>query len=99
MFDIDTLTKEGNVQQYVLFPLWSSGSKDPPNTDDDTEFEVQKPESAVHVSPGGSAKTKKHDDKTNKEAKGKTLEDITYFNDEEDLGAEADFTKLGTTII
>nr|GFC20149.1 ribonuclease H-like domain-containing protein [Tanacetum cinerariifolium] len=70
---------EGNVQQYVFFPLWSSGSKDPQKTDDDTtfevkepEFEVEKPESEVHVSPSSSAKTKKHDDKTNKEAKGKS---------------------------
>nr|GFA09981.1 hypothetical protein [Tanacetum cinerariifolium] len=62
---------EGNVHQYVLFPLWSSGSKDPQNTNDDAtfevkepEFEVEKPESEVHVSPSSSAKTKKHDDKT-----------------------------------
>nr|GFD52075.1 hypothetical protein [Tanacetum cinerariifolium] len=26
------------------------------------------------------------------------LEDITYFNDEEDVGAEADFTNLETNI-
>nr|GEX85010.1 putative ribonuclease H-like domain-containing protein [Tanacetum cinerariifolium] len=63
---------EGNVQQYVLFPLWSSGSKDPHNTDDDTTFEVKKHESEVHVSLSSSAKTKKHDDKTKKEAKGKS---------------------------
>nr|GFD58885.1 hypothetical protein [Tanacetum cinerariifolium] len=68
-FDTDK-AGEGNVQQYVLFPLWSSGSKDPQNTNDDTfkvkepEFEVEKPESKVHVSPSSSAKTKKHDDKT-----------------------------------
>nr|GEX25817.1 hypothetical protein [Tanacetum cinerariifolium] len=71
---------EENVQQYVLFPLWSSGFKDPPNTDSDAtfkvkepEFEVEKPESEVYVSPRSSAKTKKHDDKTNREAKGKSL--------------------------
>nr|GEX17224.1 putative ribonuclease H-like domain-containing protein [Tanacetum cinerariifolium]GEX35940.1 putative ribonuclease H-like domain-containing protein [Tanacetum cinerariifolium] len=154
---------EGNVQQYVLFPLWSSGSKDPQNTnDDDTfevkepEFEVEKPESEVHVSPSSSAKTKKHNDKTKREAKDKslvelstgfrnlceefkdffdncinevnatsthvpavwqistnstntfsaagpsntavTLEDIAYFDNEEDIGAEADFSNLETTI-
>nr|GEY44934.1 ribonuclease H-like domain-containing protein [Tanacetum cinerariifolium] len=62
---------EENVQQYVLFPLWSFGFKDPHNTDDDTifevkepEFEGKKPEYEVHVSPSSSAKTKKHDDKT-----------------------------------
>nr|GEX52454.1 hypothetical protein [Tanacetum cinerariifolium] len=63
---------EGNVQQYVLFPLWSSGSKDPQNTNADTTFEVKESESEVHVSPSSSAKTKKHDDKTNKKAKGKS---------------------------
>nr|GEV34651.1 hypothetical protein [Tanacetum cinerariifolium] len=82
LFDIDTLTKKsrgGNVQQYVLFPLWLSGSKNPQNTDDDAtfevkepEFEVEKLESEVHVSPSSSAKTKKHDDKTKIEAKGKS---------------------------
>nr|GFB02443.1 hypothetical protein [Tanacetum cinerariifolium] len=65
--------------QYVLFPLWSSGSKDPQKTDDDAtfevkkpEFEVEKPESEVYVSPSSSAKTKKHDDKTKRDAKGKS---------------------------
>nr|GEX71792.1 hypothetical protein [Tanacetum cinerariifolium] len=64
--------KQGdNVQQYVLFPVWSSSSKNPQNTDDDVAFEVKepefegkKPESEVHVSPSSSSQTKKHDDKT-----------------------------------
>nr|GEY21015.1 hypothetical protein [Tanacetum cinerariifolium] len=57
--------REDNVQQYVLFFLWSSGSKNPQNTDDDAafggkktefegrkpEFKGRKPESEVHVSP------------------------------------------------
>nr|GEU38051.1 hypothetical protein [Tanacetum cinerariifolium] len=151
-FDADK-EGDGNVQQYVLFPLWSSGSKDPQNTYDDTTFEVKEPESKVHVSPSSSVKTKKHDDKTKREAKGKspvelstrirnlseefedfsdnsinevnaastlvpavgkssyvdpsqypddpnmpTLEDITYSDDEEDVGAEADFSNLQTSI-
>nr|GEX16320.1 copia protein [Tanacetum cinerariifolium] len=121
------------------------------------EFEGDKPESEVHVSPRSSAQTKKHDDKTKREAKGKSpvessigyrnlsvefedfsdnsinevnagdsqvpavgpthgkysyvdtsqylddpnmpeLKDITYSDDEEDVGAEADFTNLETTI-
>nr|GEZ71517.1 hypothetical protein [Tanacetum cinerariifolium] len=68
---------EDNVEQYVLFPVWSSGSKNPQNTDDDAafgskelEFEGRKPESEVYVSPSSSAE-KKHDDKTKREAKGK----------------------------
>nr|GEV30589.1 hypothetical protein [Tanacetum cinerariifolium] len=73
-FDADK-AGEGNVQQYVIFPLWSSSSKDPLNTNDDTTFEVKEPESAVHVSPSSSAKSKKHDDKTKREAKGKSLVD------------------------
>nr|GEX82376.1 ribonuclease H-like domain-containing protein [Tanacetum cinerariifolium] len=144
-FDADKAGEE-NIQQYVLFPLWSSGSKDPQNTDDDVTFEVKEPESKVHVSPSSSAKTKKHDDKTKREAKGKilqflllgkfqltsltftagpynttvsptlrkssyvdpsqypddpdmlALEDITYSNDEEDVGVEADFSNLETNI-
>nr|GFA92755.1 hypothetical protein [Tanacetum cinerariifolium] len=183
-FDTEKVGEE-NVQQYVLFPLWSSGSKDPQNTDDDATFEVNEPEfegkkleSIVHVSPSSSAKTTNHEDKAKKEAKGKSpiklstgfrnlsdefedfsdnsnnevnaasnpvltvrqistniintfsaagpsntvvsqihgkysyvdpsqyhndlnmlaLEDITYSDDEEDVGAEADFTNLETTI-
>nr|GEU36480.1 putative ribonuclease H-like domain-containing protein [Tanacetum cinerariifolium] len=127
------------------------------NTDGDAAFEVKepefegrKPESEVHVSLSSSAQSKKHDDKTKREAKGKSpiesptryrnlsakfedfsdnsinevnaagslvpavgqiftnstntfsaaeLEDITYSDDEEDVGAEADFTNLETTII
>nr|GEY07729.1 hypothetical protein [Tanacetum cinerariifolium] len=109
---------EENVQQYVLFPVWSSGSTNPQNTDGDAAFEVKepefegrKPQSKVHVSPSSSAQTTKHDDKTNREVKGKSpiesstgyrnlkLEDITYSDDEEDVGAKADFTNLETSII
>nr|GEW30707.1 uncharacterized mitochondrial protein AtMg00810-like [Tanacetum cinerariifolium] len=78
-FDADK-AREGKVQQYVLFPLWSFGFKDPQNTDDDATFEVEKPKSEVYVSPSSIAKTKKHDDKTNREAKGKShVEFLTGF--------------------
>nr|GEW22352.1 uncharacterized mitochondrial protein AtMg00810-like [Tanacetum cinerariifolium] len=119
---------EGNVQQYVLFPLWSSGSKDPQNTNDDAtfevkapEFEVEKPESEVHVSPSSSAKTNTNtfsvagpSNTADSPTFGKSsyvdtsqypndlnmpaLEDIAYSNDEEDVGAEADFSNLETNI-
>nr|GEX75749.1 ribonuclease H-like domain-containing protein [Tanacetum cinerariifolium] len=172
--------KAKSVQQYVLLPLWSSSSKDPQNTDVAT-FEVKEPEFAVHISPSSCDKTKKHDEKTKREAKGKSpvelstrvrdlsdefeefsdnstngvnaastpvtavgpnstnstntfsaagpsnnadslnfefsgkssfvdpfqylddldmpaLEDITYSDDEEDVGAEADFSNLETSI-
>nr|GEU49662.1 hypothetical protein [Tanacetum cinerariifolium] len=92
------------------------------------EFDEKKPESEVNVSPSRSTQLKKHDDKTKKEAKGKSpfesfigfrilsaefedfsdnninevnaaeLEDITYSDDEDDVGAEADFNKLETSI-
>nr|GEW35573.1 putative ribonuclease H-like domain-containing protein [Tanacetum cinerariifolium] len=130
------------------------------NTDGDVAFEVKEPEferrkphSEVYVSPISSAQIMKHDDKTKREAKGKspvesstgyknlsaefkdlsnnsinvvnvvdslvpavgqistdstntfsaagpsnTAVNITYSNDEEDVGAEADLTNLETTI-
>nr|GEU64283.1 putative ribonuclease H-like domain-containing protein [Tanacetum cinerariifolium] len=117
------------------------------NTDGDAafdekepEFEGKKPESEVNVSPSSSAQSNKHDDKTKREAKGKSpvesltryrnlsaefedfsdnsinednaadtsqlpddpnmpeLKDITYSDDEDDVGAEADFNNLETSI-
>nr|GEZ00234.1 hypothetical protein [Tanacetum cinerariifolium] len=115
---------EESAQQYVFFPLWSSGSTNPQNTDDDTafggkkhEFEGRKPESEVHISPRS-----KFEDLSNNSINevnaadslvltvgqistnntntfsAAELEDITYSDDEEDVGAEADFTNLETTI-
>nr|GFA89015.1 hypothetical protein [Tanacetum cinerariifolium] len=77
MFDIDTLIKSMNYQP-VTAGNQPNPSADPQNTDDDTTFEVKEPEfeveklaSEVHVSPSRSATTKKHNDKTKREAKGK----------------------------
>nr|GEX16596.1 putative ribonuclease H-like domain-containing protein [Tanacetum cinerariifolium] len=77
-FDAET-AGEQIVQQYVLFPVWSSGSTNPHNTDRDVafdekepEFEGRKPESEVNVSLSSSAQLKKHDNKTKREAKGKS---------------------------
>nr|GEU95043.1 ribonuclease H-like domain-containing protein [Tanacetum cinerariifolium] len=148
---------------HINFKTMNKLVKDTQNTDGDATFEVKEPvfevekfEFEVHVSPSSSAKTKKHDDKTKREAKGKspvefsigfqnlseefedfsdnsinevnaastsvsavgqistnstnpfsaagpsntadTLEDITYSDDEEDVGAKADFTNLEITI-
>nr|GEY88060.1 putative ribonuclease H-like domain-containing protein [Tanacetum cinerariifolium] len=134
-------------QQYVIFPMWSSGSTNPQNNDEDAafdgkehDFDVKKPESEVILSPSSSAQSRKQDDKTKKEAKGKSpvesvtgyidlnaefedcsdnrsnevnadddtqltddpympeLEDITYSDDENVVGAEADFNNLETYI-
>nr|GEX59400.1 putative ribonuclease H-like domain-containing protein [Tanacetum cinerariifolium] len=68
---------KGNVQQYVLLPLWSTGSKDPQNTDADAIFEGKEPESEVHVSSSSSNKKKKHDEKSKGEAKGKSLVELS----------------------
>nr|GFD26118.1 hypothetical protein [Tanacetum cinerariifolium] len=62
-----------------FFPVWSSGSTNPQNTDGDAaidekepEFEGRNPESEVNVSPSSSAQSKNHNDKTKREAKGKS---------------------------
>nr|GEV90916.1 hypothetical protein [Tanacetum cinerariifolium] len=100
LFDIDTLTQSMNYQPVVAGNQPDS-SVDPQNTDADTTFKVKEPESDVHVSPSSSAKTKTHDDKTKRKAKGKNmpaLEDITYSDDEEDVGTEANFYNFETNI-
>nr|GEU60611.1 hypothetical protein [Tanacetum cinerariifolium] len=171
LFDIDTLTKTMNYQPVTADNDDAFRVKEP-------KFEGRKPEFKVYVSISSNAQTKKHDDKTKKEAKGKShielstgyrnfsaefddffdnsinednaadflvpavgqistnstntfsiagpsntavspthvkssyvntsqypddpnmpkLEDITYSDDEEDVGAKADFTNLETTI-
>nr|GEU96887.1 hypothetical protein [Tanacetum cinerariifolium] len=70
LFDIDTLTKSMNYQPVV--------ARNQPNSSVgiqehfDACKEGEEPESEVHASPSSSAKTKKHDDKTKREAKGKS---------------------------
>nr|GEV17038.1 ribonuclease H-like domain-containing protein [Tanacetum cinerariifolium] len=59
------------------------------------DFNAKKPESEVNVSLSSSAQSRKQDDKTKKEAKGKSP-DITYSDDENDVGVEADFYNLET---
>nr|GEW32537.1 reverse transcriptase domain-containing protein [Tanacetum cinerariifolium] len=95
---------EENVQQYVLFLMWPSGFTNPLNTDGDAAFEVKvhefegrKPESEVNVSPSSSEFEDFYDNNIN-EDNAAELEDITYSDDEDDVGAEADFTNLETTI-
>nr|GEW94782.1 hypothetical protein [Tanacetum cinerariifolium] len=67
LFNIDTLTQSMNYQSVV------TGNQPHSSACIQEHFDVVKePESEVHVSPSSSAKTKKHDDKTKKEAKGKS---------------------------
>nr|GEU80445.1 hypothetical protein [Tanacetum cinerariifolium] len=103
-FDVKKAGEEID-QQYVLFSVWSSGSTNPQNNDGDPafdgkehDFDAKKPESEVNVSPSSSAQSRKQDDKTKKKAKGKELKDITYYDDDNDVGAEADFNNLETSI-
>nr|GEW40551.1 hypothetical protein [Tanacetum cinerariifolium] len=142
LFDIDSLTRTMNYQ--------------PVNAGNQTnlvqEHDAKKPESEVIVSPSSSAQSRKQDDKTKKEVKGKSpvesftgykdlsagfqdcsenynnesfkyysspthgkssfkdasqlsddpdmpeLEDITYSDDKNVVGAEADFNNLETSI-
>nr|GEX42736.1 putative ribonuclease H-like domain-containing protein [Tanacetum cinerariifolium] len=80
-------------QQYMLFPVWSFGSINPQNNDGDAafdgkehDFDAKKPESKVSVSPSSSAQSRKQDDKTKKEAKGKSP--VESFTGYRDLSAE-----------
>nr|GFC65285.1 hypothetical protein [Tanacetum cinerariifolium] len=61
--------------------------KDPQNTDVDVTFKFKEPESEVRVSPSSSVKIKKQDDKTKREAKGKSLVELStrFRNLSEDL--------------
>nr|GFC46197.1 putative ribonuclease H-like domain-containing protein [Tanacetum cinerariifolium] len=76
-------------QQYVFFPVWSSGSTNPQNNDGDDAFDgnehdydAKKPESKVNLSPSSSAQSRKQDDKTKKEAKRKSpVESFTGYRD------------------
>nr|GEV07614.1 ribonuclease H-like domain-containing protein [Tanacetum cinerariifolium] len=65
------------AQQYALQPLWSTGSQDPQNTDADVAFDIKENKNEVHVSPSSSDKTKRHDEKAKREAKGKSLVDLS----------------------
>nr|GEV08454.1 hypothetical protein [Tanacetum cinerariifolium] len=76
-------------QQYVLFPVWSSGFTNPQNYDGDAafdgkkhDFDEKKHDSEVSVSSSSSAQSRKQDDKTKKEAKGKShVESFTRYRD------------------
>nr|GEZ05003.1 hypothetical protein [Tanacetum cinerariifolium] len=77
-FDAGKVVKEAkSAQQYVLLPLWSTGSKDPQNTDVDVAFDDKENESKVYVSPSSSVKPKKHNEKAKREAKGKSHVDLS----------------------
>nr|GFB92615.1 retrovirus-related Pol polyprotein from transposon TNT 1-94 [Tanacetum cinerariifolium] len=118
-------------QQYVLFPMWSSGSTNPQNNDEDAtfdrkehDFDAKKPDSEVNVSSSSRYRDLSRDfedcfkNSSNEVNAAGTivptigknslnntnpfsiaeLEDITYSDDDNDVGAEADFNNLETSI-
>nr|GEW45985.1 retrovirus-related Pol polyprotein from transposon TNT 1-94 [Tanacetum cinerariifolium] len=75
---------------YMLFPVWSYvGSTNPQNNVKDVafdgkehDFDVKKPESKVILSLSCSTQSKEQDDKTMKEAKGKSpIESVMRYRD------------------
>nr|GFC00478.1 ribonuclease H-like domain-containing protein [Tanacetum cinerariifolium] len=91
-FDAEKAREEVS-KQYMLFPVWSSGSSYPHNKDVDAAFDgkeheddTKKPESAVNVSPSSSDQTGKQDNKTKKKDKGKSY--VESFTGNKDLSAE-----------
>nr|GEY31336.1 uncharacterized mitochondrial protein AtMg00810-like [Tanacetum cinerariifolium] len=87
-FDAEKAGEEVD-QTYMLFPVWSAGSTNPQNNDEDAafdgkehDFDAKKPESEVILSPSSSAQSKEQDDKTKKKAKRKSLvESVTGYRD------------------
>nr|GEY69615.1 putative ribonuclease H-like domain-containing protein [Tanacetum cinerariifolium] len=74
---VKSLRKTGEEadQQYMLFPVWSTGSTNPQNKEgDDTfdgkEHDAKKPESIVNLSPSSSALSGEQNDMTKKKDKG-----------------------------
>nr|GEX23434.1 hypothetical protein [Tanacetum cinerariifolium] len=87
-FDVEKAGEEVD-QSYMLFPVWSAGPTNPQNNDIDAtfdgkehDFDAMKPESVVILSLSNSTQSKEQDDKTKKEAKGKSpVESVTGYRD------------------
>nr|GFB50417.1 retrovirus-related Pol polyprotein from transposon TNT 1-94 [Tanacetum cinerariifolium] len=80
----------------ILNTLDSLGKFNGKNTDEyaafdgkEPKFDEKKPESEVIVSPSSGAQSKKQDDKTKREAKGKSP--VEYFTGYRDLSAEFEY--------
>nr|GEZ31653.1 hypothetical protein [Tanacetum cinerariifolium] len=87
-FDAEKAGEEVD-QSYMLFLVWSVCSTNPQNNVEDAafdrkehDFNVKKPKSKVILSPSNSAQSKEQNDKTKKEAKGKSLvKSVTRYRD------------------
>nr|GEV87468.1 uncharacterized mitochondrial protein AtMg00810-like [Tanacetum cinerariifolium] len=89
-FDAEKAGEEAN-QQYMLFPVCSTGSLNPQNKEGDASFDgkehdAEKPESAVNLSPSSSALSGEQDDMTKKKDKGKSH--VEYFTGNRELNAD-----------
>nr|GEZ97530.1 hypothetical protein [Tanacetum cinerariifolium] len=109
--------REDSVQQYVLFPVWSSEFKDfsdnsinevnaadslvpairQISTNNTNTFSAAGPTNTA-VSPTHGKYSYVNTSQNPDDPNMQELEDITYSDDEEDVGAEADFTNLETYI-
>nr|GFA30314.1 hypothetical protein [Tanacetum cinerariifolium] len=107
-FNAGKIGEEAN-QQYMHFPVWSTGSINPQNKGDATfdgkEHDSEKPESTLNLSLSSSALSGEQDDLTKKKDKGKSPVDYftgnRVFNaDFEDYSedSKADFNNLETSI-
>nr|GEU48233.1 hypothetical protein [Tanacetum cinerariifolium] len=101
-------------QQYVLFPVWSSVSTNPQNNDEYAsfdgkkhEFDVKKPDTNTFsaAGPSNAAVNPTYGKSSFIDASQlldnldmPELEDITYSDDEDVVGAEADFNNLESSI-
>nr|GEW12097.1 ribonuclease H-like domain-containing protein [Tanacetum cinerariifolium] len=131
-FNAGKVVKEAEyAQQYVLLPLWYTGSKDPQNTYADATFNDKEndtnrvnatsapvtivgPNSTNNTNSFNAAGPSDNAVSPNFEISGKSsfvdpsqypddldmpaLEDIVYSDDEEDVGVEADFSNLESSI-
>nr|GFD26803.1 hypothetical protein [Tanacetum cinerariifolium] len=76
LFDIDTLTQSMNYQP-VFTGNQPNSSADPQNINANAAYDDKETESEVLVSPSSGDKTKKHDEKEKREAKGKIHVDFS----------------------
>nr|GEY81737.1 hypothetical protein [Tanacetum cinerariifolium] len=92
-FDAEKAEEEA-TQQYMFFPVWSTGSSNPQNKEGDAAFDgkehdTEKPESVVNLSPSSSALSGEQDDMTKKKDKGKSL--VEYFTGNRDFNADFEY--------
>nr|GEZ62156.1 hypothetical protein [Tanacetum cinerariifolium] len=82
LFDIVSLTRTMNYQPVHAGNQTNSGVEDVAFDGKEHDFDVKKPESKVILSPSSSSQSKEQDEKTKKEAKGKSpVESITRYRD------------------